>query len=384
MKKKIISILLVVLLILGYGWSKLTKASDIKEFSAKFIVNNSLINTGDIIELNYQYKINGQGKNISNISLTHSIPSNFEVINLPDSNWTVEGNMIKANDLNSSDGMYSFTIKLKAKSFGKIDTFGIATIEYNYNLGNDKTKEKVTETVIAKAFDKNNNELTNLIIDNTSVNLQAKIINKRVENNINYIYLDEPLQVEYRLIPEGEVKVDRKPVDIVLVIDTSTSMRGSKIEAAKLAAKDLINTIYNKCIETNCDDKVSIIGFSTQVNINNPLVSVKESNNKESLINKIDSLNANGFTNIHDGLLKAKANLNSDNRDVDKHIIVLTDGMPNYYINNYGNVERDTSTDNKIAVGKVYEEIDNIKNIGYKVHFIGLDTENGAIKKRIF
>ncbi|WP_291967155.1 vWA domain-containing protein [Caloramator sp.] len=450
LKKRILALVLVLAIVLGIGWSRMTKASGVKEFSAKILTQSEIIRVGEEVELQFNYKINGQGNNISNICITYPIPANFEVSTLPD-RWNIVVNTLKGNDLNfNPNGSISFSVKLKSKSLGKLENFGTATLTYNYNKGNDKTKEVTSETLTdqVKLFNRvSNAPLSSLIIDPTNINIEANIKNKRTDNGNSYLYLDDPIEVEYKLTPQGEINVDRKPVDIVLVVDNSGSMQEiqngyvykyiikefkkykggynfnnpykiyytnlkedkeyynnreiydyhtlnwfyyksfdnpyflkTKMYSTILAAKNLINKIYDESISNGKDDKVAIYGFNYRVtNPNDTLLGIRDINNKNNLIEKIDSMYGAYQTNIHDGLLVAKNSLNADNRDAEKHIIVLTDGMPNLYMYDDNVYSGETK-----AKQKVLEEIDNIKNMGYKVHFIGLDTENGAISTSFF
>lgn len=126
-------------------------------------------------------------------------------------------------------------------------------------------------------------------------------------------------------------------------------------------------------------------------------MSIKE--NKDYLISLVDRIFGKGGTNIHEALLISEKHLNSDNRDVDKHIIVLTDGMPTYYLVGDKSLEYNTKYNTKIQVnGKlggdgstvnndtknpVLNKIDNLKSIS-KVHFVGLNTTVGDIDTEFF
>lgn len=229
MKKRIIALVLILAVTLGVGLIRTTKASEVKEFTAKVLTNSELIKVGQEVELLFSYDISGNGENISNIGITYTIPSNLQVTTLPDDKWSIVGNTLKGNNLNFNPrGKIEFIIKLKAKSTGKIDKFGTAQLKYNYNKGNDKTKDVVEEILTneVQLFNRlSSAPLNSLIIDPTNINIEANIKNKRTDNGRSFLYLDEPLEVEYKLTPQGEINVERKPVDIVLVVDTSGSMQ---------------------------------------------------------------------------------------------------------------------------------------------------------------
>lgn len=463
MKKRIISLILILSIALGVGWSRLTKASGVEEFTARFYSNGDQIKIGEEVELKFSYKVNGQGNNIPNIEIEYKIPSDFEVqvSSLP-SKWTINRDTLKGTNLDfNPQESIEFTIKLKAKSIGKVENFGIAKLIYNYNNGNSRKKEE-KDQVVKLYSNINNSQLNSLIIDATSIKIEANIKNARTENNNSYIYQDEPLEVEYKLTPQGEINIDRKPVDIVLVVDTSGSMQMSKNDNHHIykykieeyvydiwmkeyvknniyytdsedeknnynnymyynfyyksydnpqykqtkmyktirAAKYLTDNIYNNSLLNNIDDKVAIVDFDTRVNNpNDQLLSIKSTNNKNFLIQKIERMFGNGGTNIHEALLVAEKHLDSDNRDAEKHIIVLTDGMPTFYITDneqksyttkyndiitvYGNYAGPGSQPDDITKSITKNKVTDLKS-KYKVHFVALNTQNGDIDINFF
>ena len=109
--------------------------------------------------------------------------------------------------------------------------------------------------------------------------------------------------------------------DIILVIDISVSMSGSKLEKTINDSKELINYVL---ADTN--NRVAIITFSDESSI------VSEfSSDKETLLSKLDSLKVIGDTNYNIALKDVDTIMNSyvqaSNRDV--VTLFLTDGYPN-------------------------------------------------------
>ncbi|XP_040572273.1 inter-alpha-trypsin inhibitor heavy chain H3 [Lepeophtheirus salmonis] len=119
------------------------------------------------------------------------------------------------------------------------------------------------------------------------------------------------------------------PKHVVFVLDTSGSMGGKKI----LQTKDAMRTIIN---ELNDQDFISILDFNTKVNIWNHYHDhyVKISDNiKKYAMDYVDSLEANGGTNINDAILDALRIVrykkeNAENVYVQPMVIFLTDGNP--------------------------------------------------------
>jgi len=104
--------------------------------------------------------------------------------------------------------------------------------------------------------------------------------------------------------------------DVILVIDTSGSMGGIKIDQAKEALKFILNHL-------NADDKFNIISFSSSIDkFANSLQPISE---KGKALEYVNGLKAAGSTNIHDALLAALGQLSSEKTSL---VIFLTDGQP--------------------------------------------------------
>ena len=90
------------------------------------------------------------------------------------------------------------------------------------------------------------------------------------------------------------MKINDNYKDIILVIDTSGSMYGSKFQKAISDSKELINYVL---ADTN--NRVAIITFSDESSI------VSEfSNGKDTLLSKLDSLKVIDDTNYNIALKK--------------------------------------------------------------------------------
>ncbi|MDX6230882.1 MAG: tight adherence protein, partial [Frankiales bacterium] len=107
-------------------------------------------------------------------------------------------------------------------------------------------------------------------------------------------------------------KADRRAV--MVVVDTSGSMAGGGLVAAKAAATDFVRALP-------ADVEVGLIAFANTVTIVAPVQS-----NRAAFFKGLTSLRAAGQTQLYDGLLKAVASMPADEN---RHIVVLSDGDDN-------------------------------------------------------
>ncbi|MGQ9515693.1 MAG: VIT domain-containing protein [Anaerolineae bacterium] len=153
--------------------------------------------------------------------------------------------------------------------------------------------------------------------------------------------------------PQGDII----PRDVVLVLDTSGSMQGQKIEQAKTAARYIAEQLRP-------EDRFNIIDFSTGVRSFSrrlePASKVPEA------LRYIDALEAVGGTNIHRALLEALALAEDPRRPF--VILFLTDGLP---------------TEGVTDVDRIIQAVDEAAGkrarifafgVGYDVNTLLLDT----------
>ena len=133
--------------------------------------------------------------------------------------------------------------------------------------------------------------------------------------------------------------------DIVLVFDTSKSMK-STINAAREAAKTFVDNILQKSDKV----KISVVIFDEGAD-----EWIHLSNSAKKIKNELDYLTPSymgGGSNIQAGLKLARNILSASTAD-NKSIILLSDGEPTYYYNQYyENVTKSTVT--KISGGYKY------------------------------
>jgi Ca-activated chloride channel homolog len=109
----------------------------------------------------------------------------------------------------------------------------------------------------------------------------------------------------------------RAPFFLCLVIDTSTSMNGKRLDMVK---SNLINVLA----ELNPDDKICLISFNDRAEVILEPVQKSEIKNLEQYIHL---LSARGGTELYQGLLKGYRILKDHGKNyLSKHIILMTDG----------------------------------------------------------
>ncbi len=112
--------------------------------------------------------------------------------------------------------------------------------------------------------------------------------------------------------PLGESSV---PVGVVLVIDTSGSMEGDPMQAAKDAAKSFI-------AEKRPEDSIAIVSFADTA-----VVDIGFTTNANDLNARIDSLEAAGETAFNDGVLLGLSLFDNPSTDtLIPNMIVMSDG----------------------------------------------------------
>jgi len=105
------------------------------------------------------------------------------------------------------------------------------------------------------------------------------------------------------------------PISFVLTIDRSGSMSGTPLQDAKNAAIGFINQMA-------ANDKGAVISFSSDVTVDQSFT-----NDKNLLINAVNSLNALGNTALFDALIQSVNQINTQSGR--KAILLLTDGADN-------------------------------------------------------
>ena len=156
----------------------------------------------------------------------------------------------------------------------------------------------------------------------------------------------------FLLLVAPRVEVDERDVvakDVILVLDTSGSMEGEKIEQAKEALEFVLEHL-------NSEDRFNIVAFSTGVRVyERELQSAAEADEARRFI---DDLRAVGGTNIDLALAEALALADGERPQI---IIFLTDGLPTEGVTDadriLANVQRQVSENARIFTFGVGDDV---------------------------
>lgn len=117
----------------------------------------------------------------------------------------------------------------------------------------------------------------------------------------------------------------RPSVDVVMVIDVSSSMKDADITEAKKAATAMCDELAAK---ENVDTKIGIVTFDKAANnLTHGLVSIEEAKSS------INNIGTSSDTNMMAGLIAGKAMLDAGSGS-DKYMVLMSDGIPIYWMEN--------------------------------------------------
>jgi len=110
----------------------------------------------------------------------------------------------------------------------------------------------------------------------------------------------------------------KKPVDLVVVMDISGSMRGDKITTARASLLEFVKKLDDR-------DRLQIILFSSEISTLTPLTPLGEK--RQQVLDSVSGIFENGETKLYDATLTAYQEL-EQNGDPDhiRAIVVLSDG----------------------------------------------------------
>ncbi|CAA7050407.1 unnamed protein product [Microthlaspi erraticum] len=162
--------------------------------------------------------------------------------------------------------------------------------------------------------------------------------------------------------PAASKSSSRAPIDLITVLDVSGSMAGSKLALLKRAMGFVIQNL-------GPFDRLSVISFSSTSRRNFPLRLMNETGKQEAL-QAVNSLVANGGTNIAEGLKKgARVLIDRRFKNPVSSIVLLSDGQDTY-----------TMTSPNGTRGKDYKSLlpKEINGNKIPVHAFGFGSDHDA------
>lgn len=237
------------------------------------------------------------------------------------------GNEATATSL--SDGTVTFR-NLKVGTYTLKETAAPDGYTATTSTWKVKVTQEEEDSIVAKVYNSNRTELEG-----------NKIVNLKTEDVLEYnktatlvdwdertydITLTADSVAKYT-IPGSTTVIETKPVvDVVLVLDISNSMSGTKLKDLKSAATNFVTDLFENADENST---IAIVTFNARAYILQDIVTLK--NADAGTINKsINDMSTSKGTNHALALEKAKNILTSNTLSGDraKYTILFTDGEP--------------------------------------------------------
>jgi tight adherence protein B len=157
-----------------------------------------------------------------------------------------------------------------------------------------------------------------------TVNTNRFSENGRVTFVVEFRNLTEPLDPAQLQLTENGLPITDADIDlisnvsvpqgIVLVIDTSGSMQGEAIEAAKTAAQSFVT-------QKRAEDFVAVVTFADEAEVLSNFTTSRGTVNQQ-----IGGIEAAGETALYDGIIRATELFAASTDQIRKNIVVLSDG----------------------------------------------------------
>ena len=141
-------------------------------------------------------------------------------------------------------------------------------------------------------------------------------------------------KMKLKVVTKQKVETFTQNSATVLVVDTSGSMKGKRIDNLKAAAKEFVRSYAGD--RENVGRYLAVVDFATHVEVPLNWTDVSSTRGKNNAFEAINNLAAGGGTNLDAGIKQATSLfLKDDVKEIQKanrNTVVLTDGTPTYYL----------------------------------------------------
>jgi len=175
-------------------------------------------------------------------------------------------------------------------------------------------------------------------------------VEANVQLSTKFLTTQNAHQVGMLITVAGEKPLDRRPINVALVLDRSTSMTGEPIEAAKDAAIRFATFLGPQ-------DRLAVVTFDDEVET----VFGPQAAGDASVADTIRRIQARASTNLSGGWLKGREHVQSGLVEGTNRVVLLTDGLANQ-----GIVEPDTL--NQLTRGAMIDRV-STTCIGFGAEF---------------
>ena len=146
------------------------------------------------------------------------------------------------------------------------------------------------------------------------------MLNADIQATREQIKAQDAVQLLYtlvRLTPPEEFAISRLPLNICLVIDRSTSMKGERLDQVKRAASLVVDKLAT-------DDVLSVVAYSDRAEV---ILPASRITNKALVVARLRGIIASGGTEIYQGLNAGVEEMRKASLTAHlNHLILLTDG----------------------------------------------------------
>lgn len=183
-----------------------------------------------------------------------------------------------------------------------------------------------------------------------------------ISKSVFYFIISGIIFCDMLFISEDAHSNDNGSIDVVLIIDSSGSMKKTDPLSLRIPAAKLFISLLKR------DDRIGIISFHDK---GYPIIDLTpvDSDNKSKLFKAVEKINSSGlYTNLYDALSKALEMLSKDKQPQKAQIIILmSDGMMDS-----GNTDEDRLLHEKIKT----ELIGKLKDNAIKVYSIAFTEQS--------